>query len=325
MTKQDRLTLIAFMRERKEALKRKADSCALLLLWFGLRIVVHTAPCKHFLRRLCSQSVEMARSFRQRILARLLYLSAARLFNCAAGVLSAAAIIRSRSILAARSIRTTMTSAQGSSDCKALRKSTLRIAERVLWIIAAATLGYCSYAYASAAIHQHQQKTAFEALQAGADPVLASAKQAAVAMAETPAPGEVLGIIDIPRIGLSSVVEQGVDSSILRDNVGHLPGTALPGQKGNAALAAHRDTYFRHLSELHSGDEIIFHSISATYTYRVRSTSIVEPTDTTVLANTTKPTLTLVTCFPFYYVGSAPKRFILVATEVATEVATKVP
>ena len=198
----------------------------------------------------------------------------------------------------------------------------LGAAEGALWIVAAATLGYCGYAYASAALHQNQRKAAFKTLQAEADPVQATVRTGMGASAP-PTRGEVLGIPDIPRIGLSSVVEQGVDSAVLSDSVGHIPGTALPGQDGNAALAAHRDTYFRHRSQLRSGDEIIFRSISATYTYTVQSTSIVQPTDTTVLAGTKRPTLTLVTCFPFYYVGSAPKRFVLVATQSAvTEAAS---
>lgn len=183
-----------------------------------------------------------------------------------------------------------------------------RAAEGALWILAAATLGYCGYAYASGALHQNQRKAAFKALQAEADPVQATGRTG-MGVSTPPTRGEVLGILDIPRIGLLSVVEQGVDSAVLSDSVGHIPGTALPGQDGNAALAAHRDTYFRHRSQLRSGDEIIFRSISATYTYTVQSTSIVQPTDTTVLAGTKRPTLTLVTCFPFYYVGSAPKRF----------------
>ena len=197
-----------------------------------------------------------------------------------------------------------------------------RAAEGALWILAAATLGYCGYAYASGALHQNQRKAAFKALQAEADPVQATGRTG-MGVPTPPTRGEVLGILDIPRIGLLSVVEQGVDSAVLSDSVGHIPGTALPGQDGNAALAAHRDTYFRHLSQLRSGDEIIFRSISATYTYTVQSTSIVQPTGTTVLAGTKRPTLTLVTCFPFYYVGSAPKRFVLVATQRAvTEAAS---
>jgi sortase A len=120
-------------------------------------------------------------------------------------------------------------------------------------------------------------------------------------------------MLEIPRIGLTSVVEQGDDNAVLNRSVGHIPGTALPGSDGNVGLAGHRDSFFRHLGELRRGDKITFRSVSGTYTYRVRSTSIVDPTDVGVLLPTGKPTLTLVTCYPFLYIGTAPKRFVLVA------------
>lgn len=322
MTKRDRLAPIRSMHARGEELKRKTDSCVLVVLWIGLRIAVRITVIRTSIERVFLRSAQITRVLRQRTLARLVYPSIVYFFGWAVDVLSCAATIRARTILAGRNSRS---AARASLDWKATRKPALRIAEAALWILAAGTLGYCGYAYASAALHQNHQKAAFKALQteAEADPVLASDKQEAIAGSEPPVRGAVLGILDIPRIGLSSVVEQGVDSAILRDNVGHIPGTALPGQGGNAALAAHRDTYFRHLSELKAGDEIVFHSVSATYTYRVQSTTIVQPADTSVLNATKKPTLTLVTCFPFYYVGSAPKRFVLVARQDAvTDVAS---
>lgn len=314
MTERDKMALIRSVQASREELKRKTDSCVLVALWIGLRIAVRITTIKNSIEHVFSRSAQITRVVAQRTLARLAYPGAALLFGWAVGVLSCAATIRARTILAGRNSRS---AARGSLDWKATRKPALRIAEAALWILAAGTLGYCGYAYASAALHQNRQKAAFKALQTEADPVLASRKQVAMVTSDPPVRGEVLGILDIPRIGLSSVVEQGVDSAILRDNVGHIPGTALPGHEGNAALAAHRDTYFRHLSELRTGDEIVFHSVSATYTYKVQSTSIVEPTDTSVLTQTKKPTLTLVTCFPFYYVGSAPKRFVLVARQDA--------
>lgn len=314
VTRGDKLALIAVMHASGEKLKRKVDSCVPFVLWIGLRIAVRSAPVKNFVEGLCSRSAEAIRVLAQRTLDRLVFPSVGCLFDCGVAVLSAAARIRSRTILAFRTPRSALgvVPAHASFHLKGPRKPALRALEGAFWIAAAATL---AYAYASAALHQNHQRAALKALQAKAVPLLFSRRRTSAAEAGPPINGKVLGVLDIPRIGLSSVVEQGVDSAVLQDSIGHIPGTALPGQDGNAALAAHRDTYFRHLSELRSGDEIIFHSVSATYTYTVRSTSIVQPTDTTVLDGGKQPTLTLVTGFPFYYVGSAPKRFVLVATQ----------
>ena len=95
--------------------------------------------------------------------------------------------------------------------------------------------------------------------------------------------------------------------------LGHIPGTPLPGPTGNVALAGHRDTFFRRLKDIRTGDEILLTTTERTYAYRVRVSEVVEPRDTWVLAATEDPTLTLVTCYPFSYVGPAPKRFVVQA------------
>lgn len=327
ITKQDQLVLAARIRAAEETLKRKIDSRIPFVLWLGLRIAVRSIAMKTYSLHAWQQLRETARPRVRRALAPAAFALASWLFAAASAGLAAAAAIRARMILSIPAPRTQSSPARRSFNSKALFRSVLRITEAGLWLLAAATLGYCSYAYASAAIHQKQQKAAFRVLEGRHTQAVADAPGPSVM--PPPAPlthGEILGILDIPRIGLSSIVEQGTDSHTLRDSVGHIPGTALPGASGNAALAAHRDTYFRHLSELRPGDDIIFHSVSATYTYKVKSTSIVEPEDTAALAETKGPTLTLVTCFPFYYVGNAPKRFVLVATEdLPTENAKNVP
>jgi sortase A len=126
-------------------------------------------------------------------------------------------------------------------------------------------------------------------------------------------PHGLLGRIDIPRIGVSSVVLEGDDKDTLALSVGHVPGTALPGSDGNVALAAHRDTFFRGLEHIRAGDEIRLTSLGSDRAYRVDSTRVVAPTDVYVLKETGSPILTLVTCYPFHYVGPAPKRFIVQA------------
>ncbi len=107
------------------------------------------------------------------------------------------------------------------------------------------------------------------------------------------------------------MIAEGVDHGTLKRAVGHIPGTALPGEDGNIVLAAHRDTYFRPLRNIQKGDEIALTTWSGAYRYRVESIQIVGPDDVRVLRPTSLPTLTLVTCYPFYFVGSAPKRFIV--------------
>jgi len=93
--------------------------------------------------------------------------------------------------------------------------------------------------------------------------------------------------------------------------VGHIPGTALPGNVGNVGLAGHRDTFFRALRNIQADDTIEMQTTAGTYRYVVKSTRIVTPRDVSVLQASGGETLTLVTCYPFYYVGSAPKRFIV--------------
>jgi len=131
------------------------------------------------------------------------------------------------------------------------------------------------------------------------------------------APRELIGRIVIPRLGVRGIVKEGVDEGTLRRAVGHVPGTALPGESGNVGLAAHRDTFFRGLKDVRKNDLIRIETPDGDYEYQVDSIRIVKPNDVEVLASTKDSrALTLVTCYPFYYVGNAPKRFIVRATQV---------
>ncbi len=121
----------------------------------------------------------------------------------------------------------------------------------------------------------------------------------------------VIGRLEIPNLHLVAMVEEGADAGTLRRAVGHIPGTALPGGKGNVGLAGHRDTFFRGLRAIQVNDDIELETANGTYRYLVQSTQIVGPRDVQVLRPSTAASLTLVTCYPFYYVGSAPKRFIV--------------
>ena len=126
-----------------------------------------------------------------------------------------------------------------------------------------------------------------------------------------------MGRIEITRIGLTAMVREGIDEQTLRRAAGHIPGTALPGQHGNVAFAGHRDTFFRPLRNIRRDDEITVTTSEGSDRYRVNSTRVVEPEDIYVLDDSGEDVLTLVTCYPFYFVGSAPKRFIVRAQRVA--------
>jgi sortase A len=189
-------------------------------------------------------------------------------------------------------------------------------AQRVLFTGAVLALGYCGFIlvdtwiFQSRASHElesrlHDQRAAYTGpLRMG--PAVSPEVQAV-------APDGLIGRIEIPRIGLSAVVFQGIGKDALRVAVGHIPGTVLPGQRGNTGLAGHRDTFFRPLRMILQNDLITVTTLRGEYRYRVVSTRVVGPEEVSVLGPTANETLTLVTCHPFNFVGAAPNRFIVFA------------
>jgi sortase A len=129
--------------------------------------------------------------------------------------------------------------------------------------------------------------------------------------------GEPMGRIEVPRLHVSAAVANGDDDGTLSVAIGHLPDTPFPWEAGNSALAGHRDTFFRQLRNIRVGDDMRVVTPYGDFTYQVSRTLIVTPDDLSVLEPTAEPTLTLVTCYPFSYVGHAPKRFIVQAVRVA--------
>lgn len=126
--------------------------------------------------------------------------------------------------------------------------------------------------------------------------------------------GELIGRVDVPRLGVSAAVAEGDDERTLSKAVGHLPDTPLPWQRyGNVGLAAHRDGLFRRLEHVRLNDEVRLVTSRGEYHYRVTRTHIVDPDDVWVLAPTPHPTITLITCYPFAFIGNAPQRFIVQA------------
>lgn len=123
--------------------------------------------------------------------------------------------------------------------------------------------------------------------------------------------GDVLGRIEIPRLGVKVAVLEGTTSQTLRLGVGHIEGTALPGEPGNIGIAGHRDTYFRALKDIRINDEIQIQTPTGLSPYEVNSVQVVDPNDTGVLAPSAGFAITLITCYPFHFIGAAPERFIV--------------
>jgi sortase A len=130
------------------------------------------------------------------------------------------------------------------------------------------------------------------------------------------ADGGLIGRIEVRRLALSVVVIQGTSEAALRRAAGHIAGTAFPGQGGNVGIAGHRDTFFRPLRNVRQNDVIALTTPAGEYRYRVVSTRVVSPDDVSVLRTGGGEVLTLVTCYPFYFVGAAPERFIVRAERV---------
>ncbi len=142
-------------------------------------------------------------------------------------------------------------------------------------------------------------------------------KSTAPAVPPAVGPDGLIGRIEIERIGLSAVVFERTGKATLRHAVGHIPGTALPGHPGNSGLSGHRDTFFRPLRNIRTDDIITLTTLRGDFRYRVVSTRIVVPTEVPVLDPSETEVLTLVTRYPFYFVGSAPKRFVVRAERTA--------
>lgn len=187
----------------------------------------------------------------------------------------------------------------------------IRVAQLGFTILGVAALGYWASVTVGAHLYQSRESARF-------DRELRQGNFAKRQLPPEPAveDGGLLGRLEIPRLGLSVMVVEGVKSSELKHAAGHIPGTALPGYGSNVGIAGHRDTFFRPLRLIRRDDSIDLNTTAGTYRYRVVSTSVVSPTDVQLLYPNGKDMLTLVTCYPFYYVGSAPKRFIVRAERI---------
>jgi len=164
-------------------------------------------------------------------------------------------------------------------------------------------LGYAGFVFADSHVYQSLEMKKFKQAGRLSEPHI---------LAE----GDVIGEIQVPRLGLDAIVVQGDSAANLRRAVGHISKSALPGELGNVVLAGHRDTFFRSLHDIRLGDTIEFSTPEHSFEYRVASIDVVAPNDIQVLEPSTGRDLTFVTCFPFHFVGPAPRRFIVRAREV---------
>ena len=183
----------------------------------------------------------------------------------------------------------------------------LRWSQYICLLIGIGALSWCAYVTADAKWTQ----ASLERVLAGVRGKTRPSPPRALAVGPPSQETSLVGRIDISRVGISAMVLEGDDARTLARGVGHIPGTALPGWSGNVGLAGHRDTFFRALHDIRLGDDILVTTLQDSYRYRVVSSEIVSPDETRILDASALPSLTLVTCYPFHFIGSAPKRFIV--------------
>jgi sortase A len=201
----------------------------------------------------------------------------------------------------------------------------LKWAQRALSACAVLLLGYCGFVLADTWVFQRRETVDLDRLLRERRASIETTAQPGSHPSRNGAPAALMsgliGRIEIPRLHLSAIVAEGIGITTLRRAVGHIPGTALPGEPGNVGLAGHRDTFFRPLKDLRVGDQIQFSTASGKFQYVVESTIIVEPDNIGVLAPSPENVLTLVTCYPFSYIGAASRRWIVTARQVSPPMA----
>lgn len=189
-------------------------------------------------------------------------------------------------------------------------RKVLQWTQRVLFAAAILMLGYVGFVQVDTWIFERRETAALARFvpteRAVSRPVLPI----------TIGPDGLIGRMEVSRLDVSVVVVEGTSNKSLRRAVGHIAGTALPGQPGNVGIAGHRDTFFRPLRNIQRGDVITVATSNGEYRYQVVSTRVVSPDNVAVLDSDQNEVLTLVTCYPFYFVGPAPDRFIVRAARM---------
>jgi sortase A len=183
-------------------------------------------------------------------------------------------------------------------------------------MVGCAALGYCAFIWGRAHYDQVQGNLVIDQGQF-VDHRPSDVRQSEGKVA--PLAGSLVGRIEIPRLKMSAVIFEGTDDGILDRGIGHLAGTATTGERGNLVLAGHRDTFFRPLKNIREGDEIDVTGPGGVSRYKVEFTQIVGPEATEVLRSSGRATLTLITCYPFRFIGNAPDRFIVRGQKIDKE------
>jgi sortase A len=194
--------------------------------------------------------------------------------------------------------------------------SVLRWSRNAFLVAGVLILGYCGFVLLDARVYQAYEARHFQQEIKDFNPAITTEGRVQKASFRSHVGGP-LGEIELTRIGVTAIILEGTDDRTLRRAVGHIPGTPLPGQPGNVAIAGHRDTFFRALRNVRQDDEITLMTLEGSYHYRVDSIKVVALEDTQVLDNSGGDFLTLVTCYPFYFVGPAPRRFIVRAQRIS--------
>ena len=203
-------------------------------------------------------------------------------------------------------------------------KSALRLLAVTIQMAGFLVLVYCAFVFVHAQAFQAYAKWVF-------DRALGNRQSATQRYSESPVSlpwssdravpelDSLIGRIEIPRLQLSTMILEGVGERQLQLGAGHVSETALPGETGNVVIAAHRDTFFRPLQNISKNDRIVLTTLDGSFQYIVESIQITDPDNTAALRPSAEPALTLVTCYPFTFVGSAPQRFIVRARKVGYE------
>lgn len=199
----------------------------------------------------------------------------------------------------------------------------LRCAQYLLTVTAVSLLGYCGFVLADGWMFQNRERSQFEQelqkRETGEAVRAASLHSLPGDEPTNPVPARAegpIGRMEIERLGLSTMVSEGTSRATLRRAVGHITGMALPGEGGNVGIAGHRDTFFRPLRNVRMDDVITLTTLEGEFRYRVVFMKVVTPEDVAVLDSTENEVLTLITCYPFYFVGPAPERFVIRADRI---------
>ncbi len=198
------------------------------------------------------------------------------------------------------------------------RDSLLRWLERGLLGVGLALAAWCAAVLVEARFHNQLPVPTYGPLKV-TQTVILPGEGGGSTPRPTPSAGTLIGRLEAPTVKMSATVLEGSDDGTLSRGAGHIEDTPLPGEPGNVGIAGHRDTVFRPLRHIQVGDPLQLTTPDRLFKYKISKTIIVGPDDVYVLDPTEKPTLTLVTCYPFDFIGHAPKRFIVQAQLVADE------